>query len=156
MDNNESKGLKTPIWDGKVETCPRYLDQIEALAKYYYFGDALDEVKMLADGPTKSEFDALSSTSKDPAELAKIKLYKANKRLCVIITLGQKMDHGLSVLKKIKTDDFPQQITYRILQILKQKKGCDGQNRIEEGAGEGQIFICKRLLQRCHCCDCSI
>ena len=71
MDNNKSKGLMTPVWDGKVETCPRYLDQIEALAEYYDCGDALDEVKMLADCPTKSEFDALLSTQKTPRNLRK-------------------------------------------------------------------------------------
>ena len=115
------KGLSTPVWDGKAETCPRYLDRIEALAEFYNCGNALDSVKMLSDCPMKSEFDAILSTTTDSVELAKIKLYKENKRLCSIITLGQKMDHGLFVMKKTKSDDFPQGLAYRILEILKQK-----------------------------------
>ena len=81
MDSSETKGLTTPVWDGNAKTCPRYLDQIEALAEFYNCGDALDSVKILSDCPPKSEFDAISSTMTDPAELVKIKLYKANKRL---------------------------------------------------------------------------
>ena len=121
MDNNESKGLMTPIWDGKAESCSRYLDQIEALAEYYDCGDALDSIKMLANCPTKTEFDAFAVGTTDPTELAKIKLYKANKRKCTIITLGQKSDYGMLVIKKTKTKDFPQGVAYRIIEILKKK-----------------------------------
>ena len=121
MDNNESKGLTTPVWDGKAETCARYLEQIEALAEYYNCGDALDSVKMMAECPTKAEFDAISSTTTDPVELAKLKLYKANKRICAIIVLGQKSDYGISVVKKTKSKDFPQGVAYRIIEILKKR-----------------------------------
>lgn len=119
--DSESKGLSAPVWDGKAETCARYLDQIEALAEYYDCGDALDSVKMLSMCPTKAEYDALAPTTTDATELAKVKLYKANKRICAIITLGQKSDYGMSVVKKTKSADFPQGVAYRVFEILKKK-----------------------------------
>ena len=79
MDSNESKRLTAPIWDGKAESYPRYLGQIKALAEYYDCGDALDSVEMLSNCPTKSEFDAIKVGTTDLTELAKVKLYKANK-----------------------------------------------------------------------------
>ena len=112
MDSNKLKGLTAPVWDGKAERCSRYLDQIEALAKYYNCGNALDSVKMLAECPTKAEFDAISLMMMDAAELAKLKLYKANKRICAIITLGQKSDYEMSLVKKTKSNDFPQGMAY--------------------------------------------
>ena len=106
MDYYESKGLTAPVWDGKAETCAQYLDQIEAWTKYYDCGDALDLVKMLMDCPTKAEFDAISLATTDPVKLAKLKLYKANKRICMIITLEQKSDYGMLAVKKTNPRTF--------------------------------------------------
>ena len=112
------KGLSMPVWDGKAESCLRYLSQIEALAKYYNCGDALDATKML-NCPTKSEYDALGTT--DPNDIAKAKLYKANKQIHAIITLGQKTDHGLVVIYTTKSKDFSQGKVYRVLEMLRAK-----------------------------------
>ena len=76
---------------------------------------------MLAECPTKVEFDAISLMMMDAEELAKLKLYKVNKRICTIITLGQKSDYGMSVVKKTKSKDFSQGMAYRIIKILKKK-----------------------------------
>ena len=121
MDSNESKGLSAPVWDGKTETCSRYLEQIEALADYYDCSGAIDLLKMLSMCLTKAEYDAISSTTTDPGELVKVKIYKANKRICAIITLGQKSDYGISVIRKTKSKDFPQGVAYHIIEILKKK-----------------------------------
>ena len=65
---------------------------------------------MFLNCPTKAEFDELGAT--DPNDIAKAKLYKANKKICAIITLGQKTNHGLAVINKTKSDDFPQGLAY--------------------------------------------
>ena len=83
--------MTIPKWDGKSETCPRYLVQVEALAKYYECGEAIDETDM-ANFPKKSEYAALDLTLTD--DKAKAKLYKQNKRICAIMVLGKGSDHG--------------------------------------------------------------
>ena len=99
--------------------CPRYLAQIKALGEYYDCGDALDAKKMTLNCPTKTKFNGLGTT--DVNDIAKAKLYKANKKFCTIITLGQKTDHGLAVINKTKSDDFPQGLAYRVIEMLKAK-----------------------------------
>ena len=93
-----------PVWDGKMESCPRYLSQIKALAEYYDCVNALDATKV-QNCPTKTEYDALRTTN--VGDIVKAKLYKANKQLCTIIKLGQKTDYGLSIISETKSDDFP-------------------------------------------------
>ena len=110
--------MSTPVWDGKPESCPRYLSQIKALAKYYDCRDALD-AKEMQNSPTKTEYKALGTTN--PNDIAKAKLYMANKKLCAIIMLGQKTDYGLLVISKTKSNDFPQGIAYYVLEMLKSK-----------------------------------
>ena len=88
------KGLLTPVWDGKAESCLRYLSQIKGLA-YYDCRDALD-AKEMQNCPTKTEHQVLRTTN--PNDIAKAYLDKAKKKLCVIIMLGQKTDYGLLVI----------------------------------------------------------
>jgi hypothetical protein len=118
---SESKSISTvPKWDGKVESCAMYLAQISALAEYHDCGDAMDGM-MMVDCPTKSEFDALQPTTTDPDEKRRRKLYLANKRILAIMTLGMTSSHGLAVIQKTASADFPQGKAYRVVEILKQK-----------------------------------
>ena len=71
--------------------------------------------------PTKIEFDAIVVGTTDPAEIAKLKIDKANEQLCAIITLEQKTDDGLLVVKKMILDPFSQGVAYQILEMLKDK-----------------------------------
>lgn len=120
MNTNESKSLSTiPKWDGKTDTCSMYMAQVVALAEYYDCGDAMDKVAM-ANCPTKSEYDALGSNPTGDA-LKKAVLYRQNKRMCAILTLGQGSNHGLAVIKKTVSDDFPQGKAYRIIEMLMAK-----------------------------------
>jgi hypothetical protein len=57
--SDESKGLSVPKWDGKEESCPRYLAKLKALAEYYNCGDALDEGTMTSKCPEESEFKSI-------------------------------------------------------------------------------------------------
>jgi hypothetical protein len=118
---SESKGISTvPKWDGKVESCAMYLAQISALAEYHDCGDALDPIAMTG-CPTKSEFDLLQPTTTDLDEKHKRKLYLANKRILAIMTLGMTTSHGLAVIQKTVSTDFPQGKAFRVIEILKQK-----------------------------------
>ena len=59
MSETESESMSSiPKWDEKEATCVRYLAQVNALAKYYDCGDAMDEVEM-QDCPTKAEYSAI-------------------------------------------------------------------------------------------------
>ena len=59
MSKIESKIMSSiPKWDGKVATCAMYLAQVNTLAEYYNFGDALDEVEMRV-CPTKAEYSVI-------------------------------------------------------------------------------------------------
>ena len=69
--------------------------------------------------PTKTEYKALETTN--PNDIAKAKCYKANKKLCVIIMLGQKTNYGLLVISKTKSEDFPQGKAYPVLEMLRAK-----------------------------------
>ena len=106
-----------PDWDRKAESCPEYLSQIEALMEYQDCGDALD-AKEMQNCPTITDYETLGTTN--PNDIAKAKLYQANKKLCAIIMLGQKTDNGLSVISKTKSN-FPQGIAYHVLKMLKAK-----------------------------------
>ena len=61
--SDQSKGLSVPKWDGKEESCPRYLAKLKALAEYYNCGDALDEGIMMSECPDESEFKSLQTQS---------------------------------------------------------------------------------------------
>ena len=76
--------------------------KVNTLSEYHDCGNALDSGVMV-NLLTKLEYNALDIT--DPVDLKKIYLCKANKRICVIIILGQGSDHRLAMMTKtIKTD----------------------------------------------------
>ena len=121
MSDYESKSVTMPKWDGKADTCARYITHIQALAEYHECGDALDETEMV-NCPTKTEYMTLKgkSTSTDD-EKEKINLYKANKRMTAIMTLGQSSDHGISMIERTKSDDFPSGLAYKVINAMKLK-----------------------------------
>ena len=100
-DNSLSK---IPYWDGKSESFGVYFSKIDAYVEFMGVGDALDPV-LMANCPTKSEFAVLDVTN--PTNGPLVELYKDNKKLCAIIALGQGKSHGIALLGKTKSDDFP-------------------------------------------------
>ena len=128
-ESNSENSLKIPKWDGKWETCPRYLVQVEALDEYYECVEAMDETDM-ANCPTKSEYTVLDLTIADGKVNAK--LYKQNKRICAIMVIGQGSDHGLAVIQKMKTTDHPHWMAWKIVVAMKNKnKPKDASAKIE-------------------------
>ena len=77
---------KIPYWDGKAESFGVYVSKIEAYAKFLGIRDALDPV-LMANCPSQPEFTVIDITI--PENLPLVELYKANKKLCSIIALGQ-------------------------------------------------------------------
>ena len=119
MTSTETKTIGVPHWDGKQATCSRYLTVFEAMGDYYDCESAFDIV-MMAGCPTKSEYEALAvKVGPDPDDLSKIKLWKANKKMCAHFVLGQDSDAGLAVLESTKTADNPQGVIHRVVAILK-------------------------------------
>jgi len=55
--------------------------------------------------PTRSELVVLDIMTPNNQEL--IELYRAAKKLCLIIMLGQGKSHGMALPGKTKGDDFP-------------------------------------------------
>ncbi len=108
-DNSLSK---IPYWDGKSESFGVYVGKIEAHTEFMGVGDALDPV-LMANCPTKLEFAVLDVL--DPANGPLVELYKANKKLCTIIALGQGKSHGIALLGKTKRDDFPNGLAHELL-----------------------------------------
>ena len=49
-----------------------------------------------------------------------MKLYKANKKLCAIIALGQGKSHGMALLGKTKCDNYPNGLAWEF--VAKAKK----------------------------------
>lgn len=130
--SDDSKNITVPKWDGKAETCPRYLAKISALAEYYGCGDALDETEM-TNCPNETEFKSLvASSTQTNDEKKKIQLYKQNKRLCAIITLGQDSDHGLAAIRRtVAKGTHPHGLAYKFMNILEEKhRPCDASAKI--------------------------
>ena len=121
--SDESKSLSIPKWDGKEESCPRYLAKLKALAEYYNCGDALDEGTMTSECSEESEFTTLQANSVlSDDEKKKVMLYKQNKRLCTVITLGQDSDHGLAAISRtVVKGKHPHGLAYKFLNILEEK-----------------------------------
>jgi hypothetical protein len=49
-----------------------------------------------------------------------VERYKANKKLCAIIALGQGKSHGIALLGKMKNNDYPNGLAYEF--VAKAKK----------------------------------
>ena len=127
-----SENIKTsmiPRWDGKSESCGRYIAKLKAIAMVTGCGDAMDPTKM-RDMPTKSQYDTLNRAN--AADEKKGKLYDANARLAAYLVLGQDSDHGLALLNKTTTDDYPEGIVYKAIEKMKVKsKPKDASAKIE-------------------------
>jgi len=108
---------KIPYWDGKVESFGVYISKIKEYAKFMGIGDALDPV-LMTKCPTRTEFALIDSTK--PENQSLIGLYRANKKLCAIIVLGQGKNHGMALLGKTKSDDFPNGLAWEY--AIKDKK----------------------------------
>jgi hypothetical protein len=55
-------------------------------------------------------------------EKKKVTLYKQNKRLCAVITLGQDSDHGLAAISQTVVKGIhPHGLAYKFLNILEEK-----------------------------------
>jgi len=119
-----------PKWDGRAETCPHYISQLGVLAEYHDYSDAMDEIEM-ATCPTKTQFVAISSNTVSPG-LQLAMLYKANNRICAIITLGQGSDHGLALIDKTKSPDYPQGLAWKFVKAaMKKNKPNDASAEME-------------------------
>ena len=68
--------------------------------------------------PTESEFAVLDVMI--PMIRPLVELYRANKKLCALITLGQGKSHGIALLGKMKSDDFPNGLAHKF--VVKAKK----------------------------------
>jgi hypothetical protein len=88
------------------------VSKIEAYAEFMGIGDALDPI-LMANCPTKSEFAEIDVTN--PTNLPLVELYKANKKICAIIALGQGKSHGIALLGKTKNDDYPNGLAYEFV-----------------------------------------
>ncbi len=64
------------------------------------------------------EFAEINITSS--ADLPLVELYKANKKLCAIIVLGQEKSHGMALLGKTKCDNHPNELAWEF--VAKAKK----------------------------------
>ena len=113
-DNSLSK---IPYWDGKSESFGVYVRKIEASAEFMGVGDALDPVLMV-NCPSKLEFAVLDLMN--PTNGPLVELYKTNKKLCAIMALGWGKSHGIALLGKMKSDDFPNGLAYEF--VAKAKK----------------------------------
>ena len=78
----------------------------------------MDELVM-AGCPTKAEYVTLDQGDED--NKSKISIYKANRRMCIIMTLGQGINHGLAVIKKTKWPDHPNGLLHKAIVILMKK-----------------------------------
>jgi hypothetical protein len=56
---------------------------------------------------------ALNITKLDNRAL--VDLYKVNKKLCVIIMLGQGKSHGMGLLSKTKSDNYPNGVAWEFV-----------------------------------------
>ena len=111
MESSKS-GVSIPKWNGKQDSFARYYAKVHALAVYYDCGDAFDVAKMVK-LPKKSEYDALDLTKDSDKELAA--LYNANKQMCTLIVLGQDLDHGLAMINRTLTPEYPHGNTTRFM-----------------------------------------
>jgi hypothetical protein len=120
---------KIPYWDGKAESFGVYVSKIEAYAQFVGIGDALDPV-LMANCPTKMEFVSIDATN--PTNVPLVELYKANKKLCAIIELGQGKSHGIALLGKTKSEDYPKGLAYKfVVKAKKANKPSDASARIK-------------------------
>ena len=107
---------KIPYWDWKAKSFGVYVSKIEAYAKFVGVRDALDPV-LMKNCPTRSEFAVLEIPKPKNQQL--VELYRANKKLCAIIALGQGKSHGMALLGKTKNDDYPNGLAWEFVEKTK-------------------------------------
>jgi len=100
---------KIPYWYEMAVSFGVYVSKIEAYAEFMSVGDALDPL-LMANCPTRLEIADINVTS--PANVLLVELYRANKKLCAIIALGQGKSHGIALLGETKSDDYPNGLAY--------------------------------------------
>jgi hypothetical protein len=71
----------------------------------------------MANCPTQSKFAENNVMNPDNQNL--INLYKANKKLCANIVLGQGKSYGLALLSTTKSDDHPNGLTWELMSNAK-------------------------------------
>ena len=114
------KSLSTvPYWDGKAQTAGMYISKVEAMMEYHDNGDAMDAT-IMATCPTKTQYETFVN-SNDANEKKLAKLYQQNKKACAIMVMGQKSNHGLAIIEKTKTDDFPHGVAWKAVATMKRK-----------------------------------
>ena len=98
---SESSLSKIPFWDGKAKIFGVYISKIDAYDEFVGVGDALVP-NLMMNSLTQLEFAVLDATKPENQQL--VKMYRANKKLCAIIALGQGKSHGMALLGKTKND----------------------------------------------------
>ena len=120
--STESHGIsknslsKIPFWDGKAESFGVYVSKIEAYADFIGIGEVLDPI-LIKNCWTRSEFAVLDEML--PENKALVNLYKGNRKLCAIIMLGQGKSHGMALLNKAKSDDYPNGLVWEFIKKAK-------------------------------------
>ena len=140
MSDSDGRGVSSiPKWDGKAESYSRYKAKVEACAEMWDCADAFDAVAM-RNCPTKAEYDALTESTEE--EKKKAKLFKANRRMCAVMTLGQDSEHGLAAIQRTKSDDHPHGKAWKIVEAMMAKhKPCDASAEIQLDADlNGIVF----------------
>jgi hypothetical protein len=106
-----------------------YVSEIDAYAEFIGVGDALDPVLMV-NCPTKSEFTVIDMMN--PTNGPLVELYKANKKLSTIIAIGQGKSHGIVLLSKTKSEDYPNGLAHEfVAKAKKANKPSDASAMIE-------------------------
>jgi hypothetical protein len=120
---------KSPCWDRKAESFSVYVSKIEAYAEFMGTGYALDPA-MMVNGSTESEIAVIDVNNLTYMPL--VELFKASKNLCAITTLGQGKSHGIALLGKTKSDDYPNGLAYEfVAKAKKANKPSDASAMIE-------------------------
>ena len=102
-----SRGVATPSWDGEASTAENYMFKVTAVAGFHGCIEAMDSRDML-DCPTKIEYDVLmANTNRDAGENDKVALFKANRKIMAILSLGQNSNLGIAMVNNTKTPDQP-------------------------------------------------
>jgi hypothetical protein len=129
---SKSSLSKIPYRDVQAESFGVYVSKIKAYAEFVGVEDALDPV-LMKNCPMSSEFAALDIIKSNNQVL--IELYRANKKLCAIIGLGQGNSHGMALLGKMKSDDFPNRVAQEFIDKAKKaNKLSDASTMIEMDA----------------------
>ena len=81
-----------------------HVSNIQACAKFIGVRDGLNPV-LMTKFPTQSEYGSIDVVK--PENQTLVNMYKANEKLCAIITLGLGKSHGMALLSKTKSENYP-------------------------------------------------